>query len=119
MRAILAMPAALTTASLAVNRYVCCPQSPAPYGWLEKKYGQRMKEMPLGAIAVYTLCDKLRTGLTQIMAGAPSFRLDTVKRTDLMALTEECAKISGIKYVMDSYREEAMAILEGRNKTRP
>jgi hypothetical protein len=30
-----------------------------------------------------------------------------------VALTEECAKISGISYVMDSYREEAMAVLNG------
>ena len=29
-----------------------------------------------------------------------------------MALTEEAAKISGIPYVMDAYRDEAEAILE-------
>ncbi len=33
--------------------------------------------MPLGAVAIYTFVDKLRTGLTQFMAGARSFRLDT------------------------------------------
>jgi len=30
-----------------------------------------------------------------------------------MSLTEECAKITGIPYVMDAYRKEAMKILEG------
>jgi len=30
-----------------------------------------------------------------------------------MSLTEECAKVTGIPYVMDAYRQEAMEILEG------
>jgi hypothetical protein len=29
-----------------------------------------------------------------------------------MALTEECAKVTGIDYLMDAYREEAEKILE-------
>ncbi len=32
-----------------------------------------------GAVAMYTFVDKLRTGLTQFMAGARSFRLDTLE----------------------------------------
>jgi len=51
-------------------------------------------------------------GLTQFMAGARSFRLDTVKRTDVVTLTEEAAKVSGIPYIMDAYREEAERILD-------
>lgn len=81
------------------------------YSTLKEKYGNRMNEIPLGAVAFYTFVDKLRTGLTQFMAGARSFRLDTIRRTDVVALTEEAAKVSGIAYVMDAYREEADAIL--------
>lgn len=81
------------------------------YSQLAEKYGKRMKDIPLGAVAIYTFVDKLKTGLSQFMAGARSFRLDTVKRADLIALTEEAAKISGIKYVMDAYREDAEKIL--------
>jgi len=81
---------------------------------LAERFGKgRMKEMPLGAIAMYTFVDKLRTGLTQLMAGARSFRLDTLKRNDLVALTEDAAKISGIQYIMDAQREEADRILAG------
>ncbi len=83
------------------------------YAALEKKFGAKVKEIPLGAVAMYTYVEKLKTGLSQLMAGARSFRLDTVKRCDVMSLTEECAKISGIPYVMDAYRKEAMAILNG------
>ena len=32
-----------------------------------------------------------------------------------MSLTEECAKVTGIPYVMDAYREEAMEILNGNH----
>ena len=29
-----------------------------------------------------------------------------------MSLTDECAKVTGIPYLMDCYREEAMKVLE-------
>jgi glutamate synthase domain-containing protein 2 len=83
------------------------------YATLRDRFGARMKEMPLGAVALYTFVDKLRTGLTQFMAGARSFRLDTINRADVVALTEDAAKVSGLAYVMDAYREEAQRILNG------
>ncbi len=83
------------------------------YATLEDKYGkERMKDIPLGAIAMYTYIDKLRTGLTQLMAGARSFRLDTIKRADIITLTEEAAKVSGIPYVMEVCHQEAIDIIE-------
>ena len=45
------------------------------------------------------------------MAGARAFNLPAISRDDLMSLTEECAQVTGIPYVMDAYREEAEAIL--------
>jgi hypothetical protein len=45
------------------------------------------------------------------MAGSRNFNLPAISRKDIMALTEEAAKISGIPYVMDAYREEAEKIL--------
>jgi len=29
-----------------------------------------------------------------------------------MSLTEECTKVTGIPYLMDAYREEAMKVLD-------
>ena len=72
-----------------------------------------MKELPLGAIGLYTFTEKLKLGLQELMAGTRSFRVDKIARKDLMALTEDAAKVSGIKYVMDAYIEEAERILEG------
>lgn len=73
-----------------------------------------MKDIPLGALGVYSYCEKIRVGLQQLMAGTRCFNLAAISRRDLMSLTEECARVTGIPYLMDAYREEAMAVLAGR-----
>ncbi len=84
------------------------------YETLVDRFGRdEADKMPLGAVAMWCFADKLRTGLQQLMAGSRNFRIDTISRADLMSLTEESAKISGIPYVMDAYRDEAMAIIDG------
>jgi glutamate synthase domain-containing protein 2 len=70
-----------------------------------------IKKIPLGAIGIYSYSDKLKVGLQQLMAGARCFNVESITRNELMSLTEECAKITGIPYLMDSYREEAMKVL--------
>jgi glutamate synthase domain-containing protein 2 len=81
------------------------------YEELKQRYGERLKEIPTGAIGVYTYTQKFKTGLQQLMAGSRNFALTAISRKDVMALTEESAKVSGISYVMDAYREEALKIL--------
>ena len=81
------------------------------YEELKKKFGAEIDKLPVGAIGIYTFAQKFRTGLQQLMAGSRNFSLPAIARTDLMSLTEECAKITGIPYVMDSYRKEAEKIL--------
>ena len=70
-----------------------------------------MKEIPMGAVGVYTYAQKFRTGLQQLMAGSRNFRLSTMSRDDLMALTPEAAEVSGIDYVMSARYDEAMGQL--------
>jgi glutamate synthase domain-containing protein 2 len=70
-----------------------------------------MKNIPLGAVGIYSYCEKLRIGLQQLMAGARCFSVPAITRRELMSLTEECAKVTDIPYLMDAYREEAMQIL--------
>ncbi len=83
------------------------------YETLVDKYGRdEVEKMPFGAVAMHCFCDKLRTGLQQLMAGSRNFNIASITRSDLMALTEDAAKISGIPYVMDAYRDEAMKIME-------
>jgi len=84
------------------------------YKELEEKYGDKMKDIPLGAIGIYSFSQKLKVGLQQLMAGSRNFKLATISRKDIISLTEEAAKVSGIPYVMDAYREEAEKILKGK-----
>jgi len=70
-----------------------------------------MKNIPLGAVGIYSFSEKIRVGLQQLMAGARCFSVPAITRRELMSLTEECANVTGIPYLMDAYREEAMKIL--------
>jgi len=88
------------------------------YGELADIYGKEMKNIPLGAIGIYSFSQKIKVGLQQLMAGSRNFRINTISRADLMALTEEAVKISGIAYVMDAYRKEAEAVLNGKSNSK-
>jgi glutamate synthase domain-containing protein 2 len=70
-----------------------------------------IKNSPLGAIGIYSYADKIKVGLQQLMAGARRFNIGVISRKDIMSLTEECVKVTGIPYLMDCYREEALKIL--------
>lgn len=82
------------------------------YEELAERYGSDMEKIPLGAIGIYSYAEKTRVGLQQLMAGSRRFNLSTIGRNDVMALTEDAAKISGIDYVMDAYRDIAEQILD-------
>ncbi|MDD5495583.1 MAG: FMN-binding glutamate synthase family protein [Candidatus Omnitrophica bacterium] len=84
------------------------------YEELVDRFGKEMKNISLGAVGIYSFAQRVKVGLQQLMAGSRNFRLNTISRNDLMSLTEEAAKISGIPYVMDAYRKEAEAIIDGK-----
>ncbi|MBU4120034.1 MAG: FMN-binding glutamate synthase family protein [Proteobacteria bacterium] len=81
------------------------------YEELKKKFGKNIDKIPAGALGFYTYGQKFKTGLQQLMAGSRNFNLTTITRNDIMTLTEEAAKVSGIPYVMDAYAKEAKKIL--------
>ncbi len=72
-----------------------------------------MDNIPLGALGIFSYAQKLSVGLQQLMAGARCFSLPVISRKELMSLTKECADVSGIPYLMDAYRDDAEAILNG------
>jgi len=45
------------------------------------------------------------------MAGSRNFSISSISRSDIMALTEEASRVSGIPYVMDAYADEALTVL--------
>jgi len=72
-----------------------------------------MKNIPLGAVGIYSYSEKIKVGLQQIMAGARCFSIPAITRSEIISLTDECAEVTGIPYLMDAGRQEAMDILEG------
>ena len=78
---------------------------------LQQEYGKRFKDIPTGAMGLYTYMKRLEQGVRQLMAGARKFSLDHITRDDIAALTHEAAELSGIKYIMNVDKEEAAKIL--------
>ncbi|NDY70842.1 FMN-binding glutamate synthase family protein [Desulfobacter hydrogenophilus] len=84
----------------------------ACYHDLEDKLGKdEMKNIPYGAIAFYTLADKLGCGLQQLMAGARKFSLNKITRQEIFSGNRETAKETGIPHVADVNDESARKIL--------
>ena len=84
----------------------------AGYYDVKNKVGaDEMKNIPLGAIGVWTLADKLAAGLQQLMAGARKFNLSEISRDDLFAANRETEKETGIRFMTDVSDEIAKKIL--------
>jgi hypothetical protein len=84
----------------------------AGYYDVQKKVGaDEMKHIPYGAIASWTLADKLSAGLKQLMAGARKFSLSQISRDDLLAANRETAKETGITFITEAKDQIAKKIL--------
>ncbi|BCZ48154.1 glutamate synthase [Clostridium gelidum] len=84
----------------------------AGYYDVKNKVGaDEMKNIPLGAIGVWTLSDKLAAGLQQLMAGARKFKVSDISRDDLFAANRETENETGIKFMTDVNDEMAKKIL--------
>ena len=79
---------------------------------VEEKLGaEEMKKIPYGAVALWTLFDKLGAGLQQLMAGARKFNLESIERSDLVSANSETRQRTGIPYLTEAFDEEARMIL--------
>jgi glutamate synthase domain-containing protein 2 len=78
---------------------------------LQERYKDRFREIPTGAIGLYTYYQRVAQGLRQLMCGARKFALRHISRDDIAALTPRAAEISGIPLVTDTDREEVEQIL--------
>ena len=84
----------------------------ASYFEVQKKVGrEEMKNIPYGAIALWTLTDKLSCGLQQLMAGARKFKLQNMSRSDIFSANRETAEETGIPHASDINNETAKKIL--------
>ena len=84
----------------------------AGYYDLEKKIGKdEMKNIPYGAIAVWTLSDKLAAGLQQLLAGVRKFSIKGISRNEIFSANRETEKETGIPFMTDILDEKAKEIL--------
>jgi len=84
----------------------------ACYFEVQKKVGKdEMRKIPYGAIAMYTMADKLGCGIQQLLAGARKFHVNQISRNDIFAANRETAKETGITHITDANHESAMNIL--------
>jgi glutamate synthase domain-containing protein 2 len=85
----------------------------AGYYDVQKKVGkEEMKNIPLGAIAIWTLCDKLAAGVQQLMAGARRFTIDAISRGDIYSANRETEKETGVTFITDYADDKAKKILK-------
>lgn len=84
----------------------------AGYYDVQKKVGEdEMKNIPFGAIAMWTLADKLAAGLQQLMAGARKFSLPEISRNDIFSGNRETEKETKIPFITDVLDKSAKNIL--------
>ncbi|MDF9407981.1 glutamate synthase-related protein [Pelotomaculum isophthalicicum JI] len=84
----------------------------AGYYDVQKKVGAaEMKNIPFGAIAIWTLCDKLAAGLQQLLAGARRFNISEISRFDLASGNRETERETGIPFITEVQDEAAKRLL--------
>jgi len=84
----------------------------ACYQDVAKKVGKdEMKNVPLGAVAIWCLVDKLSAGLQQFMFGVRKFSVPEISRDDIASGNRETERETGIKFITDVQDDRAKAIL--------
>lgn len=73
---------------------------------------EAMKTMPYGAIAIWTMADKISAGLQQFLAGVRKFSVNELDRSDIFSANRETEKETGIPFITDVNDEKAKAILK-------
>ena len=80
---------------------------------VQRKVGEdEMTNIPYGAIALWTLVDKLTAGLQQLMAGARKFSISEISRDDLFSGNRETEKETGIPFLSEIGNDAALKILK-------
>ena len=66
---------------------------------IKERYEDKVlgKDIPWGAVGLYTYYDRVNTGLKQLMAGSRKFKLGHLARDDICALSEYASKVTGIE----------------------
>jgi len=84
----------------------------AGYSSLKKKLGAKeIEDVPFGAIASWTLADKLTAGLQQLLAGVRKFSVQDISRSDIVSANRETERETGIPFITDVQNDAARKLL--------
>ncbi|KAB1440829.1 glutamate synthase-related protein [Pseudodesulfovibrio senegalensis] len=101
------LPAAVSRYGSTAEEIFACYQD------VEKKVGKdEMKNVPLGAVAIWCLVDKLSAGLQQLMCGGRKFSLEDITRADIASGNRETERETGVRFITDVMDETAKKILD-------
>ncbi|WP_285907442.1 glutamate synthase-related protein [Pseudodesulfovibrio pelocollis] len=83
------------------------------YQDVEKKVGKdEMAHLPLGAVAIWCLVDKLSAEIQQLLCGARKFSLNEITRSDIASGNRETERETGIKFITDMMDDTAKKIID-------
>ncbi len=89
----------------------------AGYYEVQKIVGKdEMKNIPYGAIAAWTLADKLAAGLQQMLAGVRKFNVNAITRQEIFSGNRETEAETGIPFMTDINDDKAKKILNSKAK---
>lgn len=79
---------------------------------LRAKLGNNIEQVPFGALGVFNYITRINTGLQQLMALCRKYNLDSIRRDDIIPLTEEAAGVTGLTKIMELDFEEIDRIIK-------
>ena len=68
---------------------------------LRARFGNEVNNIPTGALGVFNYVERINTGLQQLMALCRKYQLDCIARDDIIPLTKESAKVTGLTRIME------------------
>lgn len=84
----------------------------AGYYDVKSKVGSEgINDIPLGAIAFWSLADKLAAGLQQLLAGVRKFNISEIRRNELFSANRDTERETGIRFMTDVADDIAKEIL--------
>jgi len=79
----------------------------ADYRLVKAEYGAETASIPLGAIGVFSYLERIKAGLRMLMALNRKFELSRIGREDILPLTGEAARASGLPTYGELARRES------------
>jgi len=80
---------------------------------LRSRFGDKAKSIPAGALGVFNYIERINTGLQQLMALCRKYQLNRITRDDIIPLTKESAKVTGLTRIMEMDLEEIDKMIKG------